>query len=133
MSNKKILVVDDEEAIRDILKQGFTKAGYEVLAAKSAEEAREILRRESVMVIFLDLNLPGMNGVELCEIIRRENWIGVVYALTGYTDLFGLMECRRAGFDDFFTKPVSIRLLLEAAAEAFKKIERWGVSDYDLT
>jgi DNA-binding response OmpR family regulator len=133
MSNKKILVVDDEEAIRDILKQGFTNAGYEVLAARSAEEAREILRRESVMVIFLDLNLPGMNGVELCEIIRRENWIGVVYALTGYTDLFGLMECRRAGFDDFFTKPVSIRLLLEAAAEAFKKIERWGVSDYDLT
>ena len=132
MSSEKILVVDDEEAIRDILKQAFTNAGYEVLTAESAEKAREILRNESIMVMFLDLNLPGMNGVKLCEMIRKENWIGVVYALTGYTDLFGLMECRRAGFDDFFAKPVSIGVLIEAAQEAFKKIERWNVHQYDL-
>lgn len=132
MSSKKILVVDDEEAIRDILKQGFTKDGFEVLTAKSAEDAREILRNESIMVMFLDLHLPGMSGVELCRLIRRENWIGIVFAITGYTDLFGLMECRRAGFDDFFIKPVSIGVLVEAAREAFKKIERWNLHRYDL-
>lgn len=132
MSSKKILVVDDEEAIREILTQGFRKDGYEVLTAKSAEEARDILKKESIMVMFLDLHLPGMSGVELCKLIRRENWIGIVFAITGYTDLFGLMECRRAGFDDFFTKPVSIGVLIEAAREAFKKIERWNVPQYGL-
>ncbi|MCG6537694.1 MAG: response regulator [Syntrophales bacterium LBB04] len=75
MSSEKILVVDDEEAIRHILRQAFTNVGYKGLTAKSAEEAREILRRESIMVMFLDLNLPGMNGVKLCEEIRKESWI----------------------------------------------------------
>lgn len=132
MSSKMILVVDDEEAIRDVLTKAFTNAGYEVLTAKSAEEAREILRHQSIMVIFLDLNLPGMSGVELCRQIRRDNWLGFVFALTGFTDLFSLLECRRVGFDDFFTKPISIEILVEAAREAFKKIERWNVHRYDL-
>ncbi|MBN2125031.1 MAG: response regulator [Deltaproteobacteria bacterium] len=132
MSEKKILVVDDEESIRELLEQAFIREGYEVLTADSAEKAAEILRHESIMVMFLDLNLPGMNGVDLCRQIRRENWVGIVFALTGYTDLFGLLECRRAGFDDFFTKPVSIEVLLEAARDAFKRIERWKVRDYEL-
>ena len=132
MSEKKILVVDDEETIRDMLQQAFTKAGYVVRLAESAEKAIEILRQESIMVMFLDLKLPGMNGVELCRQIRKENQIGIIYALTGYTDLFGLIECRGAGFDDFFTKPASIESLLEAAQDAFKRIERWKLNDYDL-
>ena len=132
MTEKKILVVDDEESIRDMLQQAFTKNGYKVYLAESAEKALEILRQESIMVMFLDLKLPGMNGVELCRQIRKENQIGIIYALTGYTDLFGLIECRGAGFDDFFTKPASIELLLEAAQDAFKRIERWKLNDYDL-
>jgi len=132
MNEKKILVVDDDEAIRDILKQALTKGGYEVRTAEDAEKAKEILSQESIMVIFLDLNLPGMNGVDFCRQIRKENCVGIVYALTGYTDLFGLLECRRAGFDDFFTKPVSIQLLLEAAGDAFRRIERWGIDKYEL-
>jgi len=80
----------------------------------------------------LDLKLPGMNGVELCELIRKQNPLAIIHALTGFTDLFGLLECRKAGFDDFFTKPVSMEVLLEAAKDAFKKIERWKVDEYDL-
>ena len=132
MSEKKLLVVDDEGSIRDMLEEAFVKAGYAVRLAESAEKALDILRQESIMVMFLDLKLPGMNGVELCKRIRKENQIGIIYALTGYTDLFGLIECRGAGFDDFFTKPVSIELLLEATQEAFKRIERWKLNDYDL-
>lgn len=133
MEGGKILVVDDEEVIRELLQKAFTQAGYQVRVADSAEKAMEILKQESIMVMFLDLKLPGMSGVDFCERIRKENWVGIVYAITGYTDLFGLMECRRAGFDDFFTKPVSIDVLLEAAATAFRKIERWGISEYELT
>jgi DNA-binding response OmpR family regulator len=132
MNEKKILVVDDDEAIRDILKLALTKGGYEVRTAEDAVKAKEVLSQESFMVIFLDLNLPGMNGVDFCRQIRKENWVGIVYALTGYTDLFGLLECRRAGFDDFFTKPVPVQLLLDAASDAFRKIERWGIAKYEL-
>ncbi|MCJ7539795.1 MAG: response regulator [Desulfobacterales bacterium] len=129
MSENKILVVDDEEAIQDMFRQVFTKAGYVVYLAESAEKAIEILRQESIMVIFLDLKLPEMNGVDLCKKIRLDNQIGIIYALTGYVDLFGLLECRTAGFDDIFTKPASTELLLEVTQEAFNKIERWKLCD----
>ncbi len=132
MIEKMILVVDDEENIRDLLEQAFSPAGYVVRLAESAEEALDILREESIMVMFLDLNLPGMNGMELCKQIRKENPIGIIYALTGYTDLFGLLECRKVGFDDYFSKPVTIKFLLEMAQAAFKKLERWELDEFDL-
>ena len=92
----------------------------------------DILRKESIMVMYLDLKLPGMSGTELCEQIRIQNPLAIIHAITGFTDLFGLLECRKAGFDDFFKKPVTIKLLLESAQEAFKKLERWKVDEYDL-
>jgi DNA-binding response OmpR family regulator len=92
----------------------------------------EILKQDSIMLMFLDLNLPGMSGIDFCKQIRKENWIGVVNAITGYTDLYGLLECRRAGFDDFFEKPVNLEILLKAAKQAFEKMERWNIDQYDL-
>ena len=129
---KKILVVDDEETIRDILVEAFQEAGYTVKSAESAEEALDILRDESIMVMYLDLKLPGMSGNELCQKIRMHNPLAFVCAITGYTDLFGLLECRKAGFDDFFKKPVTLSLLLESAKNAFQRLERWKVDEYEL-
>jgi len=133
MDEKKILVVDDEVLILDILKEAFGSAGYTVLTAESAEDALKILKDESVMVMFLDIKLPGMSGVELCKKIRVENQVGIIHALTGYSNIYGLLECRAAGFDDFLVKPVKINLLLKAAQEAFEKLERWEISNYGLT
>ena len=115
MNKKKILVVDDEKPIRELFEQAFGKAGYGVRSAETAEIAMQILKEESIMVIFLDLGLPGMSGMELCEKIRKDNPIGIIYAVTGYSDLFGLLECRKVGFDDFFTKPTNLELLFKAA------------------
>jgi CheY-like chemotaxis protein len=70
--------------------------------------------------------------LELCKKIRMNNPIGIIYALTGYNDFFGLLERRAAGFDDFFTKPASNKVILKAAEEAFEKIARWNPDDYDL-
>jgi len=132
VNGKTVLIVDDEINILNILKELFSGAGYKVLAAGSAEEALDVLRQERVMVMFLDLKLPGMSGIDLCKRIRKENQIAVIHALTGYSNLFGLLECRTAGFDDFFTKPVGLPVLLKAAEHAFEKIERWKVVEYDL-
>jgi DNA-binding response OmpR family regulator len=132
MMEKKILFVDDEERILDMLEKLFSTANYTVRCAESAEKALDILRQESIMVMVLDLKLPGMNGVELCKHIRKQNPVCIIYALTGYANLFNLLECRGAGFDDFFVKPVNPEVLLKAFQEAFEKIERWEIPSYDL-
>ena len=130
---KKILVVDDEAPILEMLKGLFGRNGYQVVTAQSAEKALEILSKESIMVMFLDIKLPGMSGIDLCKQIRKENSIPIIHAITGYENVFSLLQCRTAGFDDFFSKPADFNILSEAAENAFKKLERWKVDEYNLT
>ena len=123
MKGKQILVVDDEEQIRDVYSKAFSRAGYAVRTAESAEEALNILGNEQFPVMFLDLNLPGMNGVDLCRKISEDSPQTVPYAVTGYGSLFELSACKDAGFEDCFSKPVSLAELLKAAENAFSKAE----------
>lgn len=125
MLGKKILVVDDEKAILNLLKQAFSRAGYDVRLAESAETALDILKNETIYVMFFDLNLTQMNGIELCKAVKKSMPISILYAITGYASLFELAECRGAGFEDYFKKPVNISTLIQKAASAFEKIERW--------
>jgi len=125
MVERKILVVDDEEQIREMFGQAFSRAGYTVQTAESAEEAIEIMRKSPFWVLFLDLKLPGMNGVELCRQIHQDWPMAISYAVTGYASLFELSDCRDAGFEDYFTKPVDLSDLIDAAEHAFKKLDRW--------
>ena len=129
-SNNTILIVDDEKLIRDIFENSLTKAGYKVCSAESAEQALEILSGKDILVIFSDLKLTKMSGYELCKIIRQNNPVTIIYAVTGYTTIFDIFESRRAGFDDFFIKPFSIERLIKAAQEAFEKLERWNILPY---
>ena len=129
---KKILVVDDEISILDMMREFFDSYGYKVLTAENAEDALKILKKETILVMFLDIRLPGMSGVELCKKIRIEDRISIIHALTGYSNFYGLLECRAAGFDDFFVKPTKLDVLLKAAQDAFEKLERWEVSGFGL-
>ena len=122
---RKILIVDDEEPIRELLTIAFKDAGYEPVCAASAEEALEMARNGNFQIYFLDLLLPKMNGVELCRRIRRAKPTAFIFAMTGYASLFDLVQCREAGFDDYFPKPFKIQLLVQTAREAFAKIDRW--------
>jgi CheY-like chemotaxis protein len=122
---KKILVVDDESAIRELFSEVLAMGGYAVQTAESAEEALEIIEKTPYWVYFLDLNLPGMNGVELCRQVRKRFPMAIAYAVTGYASLFELSECRDAGFEDYYTKPVNIADLVDAAGQAFNKLDRW--------
>ncbi len=123
--DKKILVVDDEKAILNLLQQAFSRAGYEVRCAESGEKALDILEDDNIHVMFFDLNLPQMNGVELCRAVKKNRPMSVIYAITGYASLFELADCREAGFEDYFKKPVNISTLIGKAASAFEKIDRW--------
>lgn len=121
----RILVVDDEKEIRDLFSRVLETAGYEVRTAESGEKALEILAHEKFPLLLFDLNLPGIDGVELCRRARKLMPISIIFAITGYTSLFRLHDCRQAGFDDYFMKPVSIKTLLDEVGLASKKIDRW--------
>jgi len=124
MNENKILIVDDEAAIRVMLKRAFSRVGYSVRAASSGEEALEILGHEYISVMFLDLGLETMSGFDLCEQIRKQSPNAIIYALTGYARLFGQREIPEAGFDDYFVKPFSLETLYQAASQAFEKIDQ---------
>lgn len=125
MAKKEILFVDDELFILEMFKQAFTQIGYTVYLAESAEQALELLNEKYIHVMFVDLNLTGMNGLEFCQLVKKDKPLTIIYAVTGYASLFQLSECREAGFEDYFTKPVNLETLIKAADYAFEKITRW--------
>lgn len=126
MKKKKVLFVEDEPMLRKLYQTTFKgEKEYEVYGAESAEEAIDILEKEHLMVICIDLHLPGMNGVELCRRIRKQNPIALIYAITGYASHFELNDCRGAGFDDYFIKPIPVNTLRELMNDSFVRINRW--------
>jgi CheY-like chemotaxis protein len=121
---RKILVVDDEPDLRDIFTAFFREFGYEVLPAASGQEALAILAEDPVQVMFLDLNMPGMDGLELCRRARQLMPRAMIFALTGFHKLFTAQAAGEVGFDDYFTKPVDLHLLHNVARAAFEKLEQ---------
>ena len=133
MPDRKILVVDDEILILEVMKEFFEIEGYEITSAQNGQEALEILGSEGFTVMFIDFMLPDMNGMDLCRLIRKDNSDAVIYAFTGYASFHNHEECRAAGFDDFFVKPVDMEILIRATRDAFEKIERRTADTCDLT
>ena len=118
--DKKILIVDDERTILTLLQLAFDREGYTVRTALSGEAALEMLREEESRVMFLDLRLPGMNGLELCASILKAFPEASIYAITGYPTKFELQDCMEVGFRGYFTKPPNIELLLNTVRYAFE-------------
>lgn len=119
------MIVDDEVSIRDLFQSAFSDTGYAVHLAENGEQALRILKEHEINLIFLDLKLFGMNGIELCRQIKKDKPVSIIYAITGWTGLFEIEECREAGFDDYFTKPLQLDVLFKAVEDAFEKLNRW--------
>lgn len=128
---RKILFVDDEESILEIYRQLLDNTEYEVFTAANGKEALEIIEKNVIPLMFFDLNMPEMSGLELCETIRESNSISIINAITGYSSLFELVEIRNAGFDDYFKKPMELKKLLKVIEDCFEKIDRWEISFHD--
>ncbi|MCX7634925.1 MAG: response regulator, partial [Syntrophales bacterium] len=102
----RILVVDDERPVREMMCDLLSDGTTEVAVAEGAEDALAQVAAVDFDVVLLDLKLFGMNGIELCRQIRAQRPLTILYAMTGWTGLFEVEECREAGFDDYFTKPI---------------------------
>jgi len=111
MSSGRILVVDDEPQIRRVMRVTLSGAGYVVADARSGEEALAKLREERFDLVLLDVNLPGMNGLETCREIRARSEVHVVM-LTVRDSAHDAVAALDAGADDYVTKPFSMEVLL---------------------
>jgi CheY-like chemotaxis protein len=123
MSAKKILVVDDEPVILNLLEDAFSKLGYSVYLAGDAKEALEILKQEPIPLMFIDLDLGSINGLELCMNIRKDNPGAFIYALTGYTGFYKPQEIVKADFDGILDKPIRLEDLYRITKESFEKLD----------
>jgi len=123
MSDRKILVVDDEEIIRNVFDRVLSSAGFTVFQAGSGEEALEILQKKNIPVMFLDFKLPGIDGNELCEQIKTEKPAAICYAVSGFIPALKNAGNEEAYFDDYFSKPIDMQLLVKTAQDAFGKLE----------
>ncbi len=117
MEDKSILLVDDDKIIRQLFEHAFMTIDYDVKAIATAEEALEVLDHEKFPYMFFDLKLPGISGVQLCKKVRREHPEAKIFAVTAYASIFELSECLEAGFDDYFTKPVDIKILMDLVSK----------------
>ena len=104
MSAGRILVVDDEPQMRRIMLSLLSAQGYEVTAALTGEEALEKVRAEQFDLVLLDVNMPGMGGMEACRELRRGSDIGIIM-LTVRDSERDKVDALDAGADDYITKP----------------------------
>ncbi|MFO7964924.1 MAG: diguanylate cyclase [Desulfobacterales bacterium] len=105
MIDSHILIVDDDPAIRGPLKEFIQMAGYETFTAYSAEEAMQMLGTNAIDVVITDISLPGMNGLEFTDQVRRKYDVDII-VMTGYSSDYSYEEAIEKGACDFVFKPV---------------------------
>jgi two-component system, OmpR family, KDP operon response regulator KdpE len=121
MSKGRILVVDDDPQIRRVMRVTLIAQGFEVRDARSAEQAFEILEREKFDLVLLDINLPGVNGLEVCRSVRATSDAAIIM-LTVRDAEEDKIEALDAGADDFVTKPYSTPELLARIRAALRRV-----------
>ncbi|MDQ0148086.1 response regulator [Eubacterium multiforme] len=114
MAQDKILIVDDEEHILELLKFNVKNAGYEVITANNGVDALKIAKEEKPTLVLLDLMIPGMDGFDVCKEIKknRETSNTAIIMLTAKGEELDKILGLELGADDYITKPFSIRELL---------------------
>jgi two-component system KDP operon response regulator KdpE len=120
MSAGKILVVDDDPQIRRVMKATLVGNGYEVTEARTGEEAMESIGREAPGLVLLDMNMPGMGGLETCRSIRAGTDIPVIILSVRNTER-DKVAALDAGADDYVTKPFGIEELLARIRAALRR------------
>ncbi len=124
MEKLKMMLVDDEERYLQTTAKLIEKKGYEVLTARSGEEALGKLKTETVHVVVLDMKMPGMDGNETLKAIKSIYPLVEVIMLTGHATVDSAIEGLRNGAFDYLMKPADLDQILEKALDAFEKRQR---------
>ncbi len=121
MSETNILVVDDEQEIADLVEIYLVSDGYKVFKASNAQEGLDILEKEDIQMVLLDIMMPGMSGLEMCKKIRETNNIPIIMLSAKSTDLDKILGLG-TGADDYVAKPFNP---LELTARVKSQLRRY--------
>lgn len=124
----KILIVDDEASIRLILKEAFAGA-YEVLTASEGLAAVELIKRERPALVFLDIKMPGISGLEVLRLVRDAGSSSVVWMLTGEDDLEVALGTLKMGAAGYLTKPFDVEKVRDIARSIVDAGDRKAAHD----
>ncbi len=119
-SHIRILVVDDEELVREFLKEALTRRSYQVHIAEDGKKAKTILKEESYDLILTDLKMPGVSGLDLLRFVKAHHPETQVIMMTAYGTIENAVEAMRLGAFEYITKPFTsgeIELVLDKAFE----------------
>jgi len=114
MDAEHLLVIEDDPAIRSLLEATLTGGGYQITTVDNGEEGLQIIEENRPQLVILDLNLPGMNGLDLCRAIRQDPYMATlpVLMLTGRSEEDDMVAGFAVGADDYITKPFSPKVFL---------------------
>ncbi len=121
MAETNILIVDDEQEIADLVEIYLVSDGYSVFKANNAQEGLDVLEREDIHLVLLDIMMPGMNGLEMCKKIRETNNIPIIMISAKSTDLDKILGLG-TGADDYVAKPFNP---LEVSARVKSQLRRY--------
>ncbi len=114
----RILVIDDEESIRTLLRISLTHKGYEVFTAEDGEKGVEIFEQEKPPIVLTDIKMPGIDGLEVLKRIRRLDPDARVIVITGHGDMDSAIESLKLEASDFINKPIKDDVLMVALKRA---------------
>jgi two-component system alkaline phosphatase synthesis response regulator PhoP len=127
---EKILIIEDEQQIAQWVRTYFENAGFATLVAGDGKEGLALAQRETPALIVLDLNLPGMDGIDLCRALRQDKRPQVaqvpIIMLTARVEESDRLIGLELGADDYVVKPFSPRELVARARAIFRRLERTG-------
>ncbi|MBT2571201.1 response regulator transcription factor [Planococcus sp. ISL-110] len=129
MNAATVMIVEDDEGIRELMRLFLLKKGYSVLLAEDGFRALELLEEEKPDLILLDVEMPGMNGLEVCEKIRLKTTLPILF-VSYRKELVYKIQGLEAGGDDYITKPFDFNEL-EARIRAILRRNGWKSGEED--
>ena len=134
MAKAKILVIDDEEDIRELVGLNLRREGYEVVSCETGEEGLDLARSRKPDLILLDLMLPGIDGLEVCRKLKTDPLVASipVVMLTAKSEEIDVVTGLELGADDYVTKPFSGKVLIARVRALLRRLDEPEPSDSEI-
>ena len=135
MTKKKVLLIEDDADIRNLVRHNLTREGYDVTGAENGEEGLKLARKSNFDLLILDLMLPGMHGLDVCRAVREDEQLrgAGILIVTAKDEEADIVTGLELGADDYLVKPFSVRVLIARVRAILRRKSDAPVSNDEQT